>query len=184
MKIITVFPAAILYLTVIAAHAQSLGDLAREEQKRRDSIPFEKTATIGFAPERVLEEGDDNGETQDADTEGIGKESDSSAEKAATDRETALYGKPESQWREAMSDARNRVKQLEDEAKELTSRRNALQLNRNKINKTRRGPIDDEIGKIRAAQELNGKNQEEARKALQSLQKEARSSGALPGWTR
>lgn len=49
MKKITVFLIAVLHLTCIAAYAQSLGDLAKEEQKRRDSVPANKTITIVLA---------------------------------------------------------------------------------------------------------------------------------------
>ena len=186
MKRLIFFFAAVFYLTGIAAYAQSLGDLAKEEQKRRESIPDEKVTTIEYTPPDAPDEEDATGEAGNKDN--LAKENvkypESSLKKAALDRETALYGKPESQWREAMTEARNRVARLEEEAKELTSHRNALQLQYNRTNRTRRGSIGEEINKTKTSQDMNRKNLEQAREALQSLQNEARSSGAPPGWIR
>lgn len=190
----------IFYLTGIAAYAQSLSDLAIEEQKRRNSIPVDKVTTIELAPPEMpheevaadlaenedadIETQDPDVETQDADTEENGDEPEYSSIKAALDRETAMYGKPESQWRETMSGARDRLMQLEEEVKKLTSQRNALQLQYNRTNGTRRGPINDALIKTSTELYTNRQNLEQARETLQSLQKEARSSGALPGWIR
>lgn len=52
MKKFTVFPVTaimVLYLISAAAYAQSLGDLAREEQKRRDSIYVDEAITLEVA---------------------------------------------------------------------------------------------------------------------------------------
>ena len=88
----------------------------------------------------------------------------------------------ESYWRNVISDARNRLRQLEDDSTELTSRRNALQLQHDRTNGARRGPIKDEIERTKQAQENIRIDLKQAREELQSLLNEARSSGALPGW--
>ena len=171
-----VFLAVFFYMAGIAAYAQSLGDIAREEQKRRESITGGITLVLKSAPPVAQ---DEKASTKDADAKKDGEESD---EKAEPDELTDLYGKPESYWRGTMSDARSRLKQLEDEMKELTSQRNALQLRHDSTNGAWRASIKDEIDRTRQAQEQNKKDMEEARSKLQSLRDEARSSGALPGW--
>ena len=197
MKKYTVFLSAVLCLTVVAAYAQSLGDFAREEQKRRDAIPDDRTITLKSAPITVPYEDnekkevladdeyayDETEDPQDADAEDDEEDYEYPAEEMAEpDEATDLYGKTESYWRNTMSDARNKLREMENEAKELSSRHNALQSQHNRTNRARRGPIDNELDKTRQAQELNRKNLEQARKELQSLQNAARSSGALPGW--
>ena len=49
MKKSTILLVVILYMTGVAAHAQSLGDLAREEQKRREAVS-DKITIIDNAP--------------------------------------------------------------------------------------------------------------------------------------
>jgi len=256
----------ILYLTGIVAYAQSLADLAREEQKRRDSISGSRTIIFKFEPPVVPDEtvrtvyqiqaasfsrpesaaevrdslagklgvpvvvhlNPDTGTSQirigkfstreeaqdylpavhrdypDAFivtgeiTSGGGTAAEEKAaddktknpqdayaekdeEKSGPDEAAVPYGKSETQWRKAASDARSRIKQLEEEAKSLASRRDALQ-RQHRTNVSQRGSIRDEINKTRQAQEQNGKNLEQARRELQSLQDDARSSGAPPGW--
>ena len=194
MKRSIVFLVVILYLTGGAAYTQSLGDLAKKELERRNSIPADKTITIELASatvpnEEVLtedaENGDDYDETENPnniDVEETVKASEYPAGKTDPDGLTDLNGRPESYWRTTMSDVRNRLNQLEEEAKELTSRRNALQLQHDRTNGAQRGPIKDEIDRTRLEQDLNRNSLEETRKELQSLQNEARLSGALPGW--
>ena len=190
MKKSIVVLAAVFYLAGGVAHAQSLGEFAREEQKRREGISADRVTTIyGPPPSAPAEESSEGAysETenpQDADAGAREEASDFSSEKAGRYEITDLHGNPESYWRKTMSDARNKVNQLEEEAKELTSRRNALQLQHGRASGTRRNNLRNEINKTALEQDANRKNLEEAQKELQSLQREARSSGALPGWLR
>lgn len=192
MKKSTVFLTVILCLSGIGAYAQSLGDLAIEEQKRRDAISTSRIIVLESAPavasgKEILAEAEENEDASD----GTENPRNTDAEKGQTFSEatnpneiTDLKGKTESYWRSTISDARNKLKQLEDEEKQLTSQRNALQLQNDRTNETRRGTIKDAIDKTRQAQEQNRKNLEQARKELQSLQNEARSSNVPPGWIR
>lgn len=168
----TVFLAVFFYMAGMAAYAQSLGDIAKEEQKRREAVTGSVTTVIQSAPPAAQ---DEKSSTEDAAAKKDGK-------KSEPDELTDLYGKPESYWRNVMSEARSRLKQLEDETKELASWRNALQLRHDSTNGSWRAPIKNEIDRTRQAQEQNKKNLEDARSKLQSLRDEARSSGALPGW--
>ena len=191
MKKCTFFLALSFCLTGITAYAQSLADIAREEQKRRDSLPGGVKLLLGsplptVPEEKNLKEDNDN---IDADVEsdnrqnpGVETDGEDSDEKTAPDELKDLNGKPESYWRNVMSDARDNLKRLEEETKELSYRRNTLQLLHARTNGARRAPIQNEIDQTRREQELNIKNLEAARVKLQSLRDEARSSGALPGW--
>ena len=176
MKKCTVFLAVVFYLTGMAAHSQSLGDLAREEQKRRESISGGVILILESAQPVVL---DNQKPTDDGGAKEDGEES---VKKASSDELEDLCGNPESYWRNTMSDARNMLKHYEGEMTELTSLRNALQLQHDSANGSRRGQIKDVIDRARDAQELNRKNLEEAQSQLQSLLNNARTCGALPGW--
>ena len=66
MKKSIVFLVAVLYMTGIAAYTQSLGDLAREEQKRRESISADKTISIELVPQSASP-GKDNSAASPAD---------------------------------------------------------------------------------------------------------------------
>jgi len=187
-----VFLVTILYLTCIAAYAQSLADIAREEQKRRDSISGRRTIIFKSEPplavfDEEVSRNDLHNDLNDEENENAYDEPENpqnaydekDEEKSGPDEAAVPYGKSETQWRKAASDARSRIKQLEDEAKSLTSRRNALQ-RQHKTNVSQRGPIRDEINKTIQAQEQNGKNLEQARRELQSLQNETVSKPAIP----
>ena len=181
MKRLTVFLVTVLCLTCASAYARSLGDIAREEQKRREAVS-DRVAVIEYAqPDRVtLIETD--ADEEDASAEAENTETAKEDENTASNELTDIFGKPESQWRKTMADARNNLKQLEDEEKVLASRRNALQLQHSRTDGARRAPIRKELDNARQELDLARKNLEQAREELQSLQNEARSSGALPGW--
>ena len=188
MKKIIIFPTAIICLTGIALYAQSLGDLARGEQIRRDSITNSIVIVIESPPPELPGEkvSADDAEDEDAETGNPRKTREAanadSPEKVEPYEITDLYGQNESYWRDTMSEARNRITWLEDETKELTSKRNALQLQHSSANGSRRASIKNDID--RAIQDLDQRRSEleQAREELRTLQNQARSSGALPGW--
>jgi len=195
MKKFTVVLTIVLYLAGGMAYARSLGEHAMEEQKRREGVSADRVTTFYYNPPPVMPvkenskeasaddeyASDETENPRDADAEEL-EASDSSPEEAGRYEITDLRGNNEAYWRKTMSDARNLVKQLEEEASALTLRRNALQLQLSTANGSRRGLIRDDIDKIVIEQDTNRKNLEEARGELQSRHNEARSSGALPGW--
>jgi len=196
MKKITIFLVAIICLTGIALYSQSLGDLARGEQARRDSISSSRT--IAFEPDppelsdeevltEVLTDDAENAESDDDDDAEPGnpkkaKAGSSGDSKVERYEITDLNGRNESYWRDTMSAARDRIQQLEDETNELTSKRNTLQLQHSRTNGSKRAPIKDEIDRVMQDLEQNKSVLEQAREELRSLQNEARSSDAPPGW--
>jgi len=205
MKKLIVLLIATLSMAGIAAYAQSLGDIAHEEQIRRDSITNSITIVLKSASPPVTDKETtlDTAENDEANQNGdFAKKAEPDenidrnivtlcssnasiagcVEVVEPEENTDLNGSTESYWRGVISDARNRVRQLEYDSTELTSRRNALQLQHDRTNGARRGPIKDEIERIRQSQENIRRDLEQARGELQSLLNEARSSGALPGW--
>ena len=190
MKKITIFLVAIICLTGIALYPQSLGDLARGEQARRDSISGGRVIIFESEPPELTDEEaltDDMENEEDDNAPGNPKKTKAgndgeSPEKNERYEITDLNGKNESYWRDAMTTVRDKIKQLEDEANELTSRRNALQLQHGRTNGSKRAPIKDEIDRTIQDLEQNKSVLEQTREELRNLQNEARSSAALPGW--
>ena len=82
-----------------------------------------------------------------------------------------------------MSEARQRVKDLENEKNVLILKQNRLENGfYREDNGFKREGIQREIQKTFYEQDLNRENLRKARDALEDLLKEARKSGALPGW--
>ena len=84
-----------------------------------------------------------------------------------------------------MTAARKKVKDLEDEANVLTLKLNKLQTEFNDAGDQFRGEsVQREMQKTYYEQDLNKENLAKAKEELDDLEKEARKSGALPGWLR
>jgi hypothetical protein len=169
------------------ASAQSLADLARQEKERRAKVTDEtKVITNNDRPKGA-------GETATAEAEpapekkgdkGIDvADGKAKADKKADDEPKDLFGRTESFWRQTFSDARKRVKDLEEESRVLQLKINDLQ---NKFysesNGYKQQDIQREIQKCFYEQDVNKQNLAKARNELQQLEVEARKSGALPGW--
>lgn len=193
MKCITaIFSAAICIAIASSAYAQSLADIAAKEKQRREQIDE--------APEKITNEkmseysggsvstikpfappsANTDSETSEGDAESTenGKEVD-------PDEPVDFQGRPESYWRETMSNARKKVKDLEDEANILTLRLNDLQTQfYNSGDGFKQESVQREIQKTYYEQDLNKENLAKAKEELEDMEKEARKSGALPGWIR
>ncbi len=171
------------------ASAQSLAELARKEKDRRQKISSQRVVitnhdtskykngalTTASPPPRA------SGQHDDATPVSMGN--DESADKPAEDEPVDFSGRTESFWRQTMTDARQRVKELENESTALTLSLNDLQ-NRfySEADGFRQQQIQREIQKSFYEQDLNKNNLKTAQDQLNDLIKEARKSGALPGW--
>jgi len=205
MKSITVFLTGLFLLAVTSfGYSQSLADLAKKEKDRRQAVkgdvkvitsieaakyqyapvttsvppptpPAENTAAENAAPanQKPPIEGEAKAEaasgTQNA--------------KSTGDEPTDYFGRPESFWKQSFADARQRVKDLENECNVITLKLNDLQ---NRFYRESDGfkqqEIQREIQKTFYEQDVNKQNLEKAKSALDNLEKEAHRSGALPGW--
>jgi hypothetical protein len=183
--------AVFAFLPAIAADSESLADLAKKEQERRAKIPTETKVitnddsekykggpiTTGTHPSEPATENTSTEKTASgtaATTKGIA---------ASSDEPVDLEGRPESFWRQTMSDVRKQVKDLENQTDILILKLNDLQ---NKFYREDNGfkqqEIQTEINKTFYEQDQVKDKLAKAKDQLDDLEKEARKSGALPGW--
>jgi hypothetical protein len=192
MKLASISLIAIFALSpALAGDSESLADLAKKEQQRRAKITTETKVITNDDSEKYKDGAVTTGtlpsEPSDENTgaERAGSETDASAKglKADSDEPVDLLGRPESFWRQTMTDARKQVKDLENQADVLALKLNDLQ---NKFysedNGFKQQQIQTEINKTFYEQDLAKDNLAKAKDQLQDLEKEARKSGALPGW--
>lgn len=190
-RIISVCAAFVFFLTAVAAYSQSLADLAKKEKERREKIKQgskvitnEDTPKYAAGPVTTGTPPPPSA-SQKASAEQPGTEAGtaSKAAKANPDEPVDFQGRPESFWRQTMADARQRVKNLENEANVLILKLADLQ---NQFYREASGfkqqDIQREIQKTIYEQDRNKGDLAQAKDQLQELEKEARKSGALPGW--
>jgi|WetSurMetagenome_2_1015567.scaffolds.fasta_scaffold93620_3 hypothetical protein len=189
-KFVSLLP-AVFFIFISAAYSQSLSDLANKEKTRREGVKGEVKVIINDQSAQQ----DENTESQKPDTaakteddkkENSPSENQSKAAKEAKtdpDEPVDFQGRPESFWRKSMADARQKVKDLENEGKTLTLKMAELQTKFYNIDDGfARESVQKEIQKTIYEQDLNKTNLEKAVNALSDLENEARKSGALPGW--
>ncbi len=186
-----------LLLAALASfgYSQSLADLAKKEKERRDAVKAptkvitdteaakyrsNPSTTASAAPAA----GTEKTEAGKADAPGAKPAAEAAAAKEKpVDEPVDFQGRPESYWKQTFADARQKVKDLENEANVLILRRNDLQ---NQFYRESDGykqqTIQREIQKAIYEQDQNKDKLSKARDALADLEKEARKSGALPGW--
>jgi len=164
--------------------AQSLADLAKQEKERRAKVTTDTKVITNNA--RAKEAGTTEAEPPAAKQPDKGVDpldGKPKSDKQADDEPKDLFGRTESFWRQTFSDARKRVKDLEDESRVLQLKINDLQ---NKFYSESSGfkqqDIQREIQKSFYEQDQNKQNLAKAKAELQQLEVEARKSGALPGW--
>lgn len=192
MKLASVSLIALFALfPAIAADSESLADLANKERERRAKVTAETKLITNDDSEKYRDGPVTTGvlpsepSTEKADSEEAGSEVDASAEdfEASPDEPVDLQGRPESFWRQTMADARQQIEDLQNQADVLVLRLNDLQ---NKFysedNGFKQQEIQAEINKTFYEQELVKDKLEKAKDQLDDLEKEARKSGALPGW--
>jgi len=188
MRKFTISLSAMVFILIATiAYAQSLADLANKERERRNEITDARVITSEEAAKFVTE-------TEPAPSEPDNSADGESAEKPEGEAEVEgnevdpdepvdFLGRPESYWRETMARARKTVKDLEDEKNVLVLKQNRLE---NEFYREddgfKREGIQREIQKTFYEQDMNKENLAKAKEALEDLEKEARKSGALPGW--
>jgi hypothetical protein len=182
---------AFFVLFVSMAYSQSLGDLAKIEKERRESIKNDRVITdeniakyrskseaAKDASSKPSAQSGDKGSKENK-TDSAAKKENESADEEAID----FQGRPESYWRKTMSAARENLVRLENETNVLILKLNGLQDQFYKeADGYRRETVQRDIQKTYYEQDLNKQNLEKAKAALQDLENEARKSGALPGW--
>jgi hypothetical protein len=183
MKIVAAFFQIILFLaSAFIVHAQSLADLAKKEKERRSRITKARVITVEEAAKYITKP-NPSATKKNSEEKAGESEAESKAEKPDLDEPVDFQGRPESYWRQTMAEARQRVQDLENEKNVLILKQNRLENEfHGEDNGFRRETIQREIQKTFYEQDLNKENLEKAKAALEDLEKEARKSGALPGW--
>ncbi|HSW38984.1 MAG TPA: hypothetical protein VLL97_05780 [Acidobacteriota bacterium] len=178
-----------LVLTVSYAGSQSLGELAEKERERRNKIQEyrvitdEEAAKFISIPEMSKIASIPSESEKNRKSDEHGNEPTEAVSKPDPDEPVDFQGRPESFWRRTMSEARQRVRELENEEKVLILRINELQDRFFKQSDGfHRETIQRELQKSYYEQDLNKENLAKAKAGLQDLENEARKSGALPGW--
>jgi len=197
-KLGALLPVAFFVMLASTAYSQSLADLANKEKERRAEIKdfkvitdeeaakYKKSETTANAPDQLsgkkdLEKKEAQVETQVGTH--VESQTQAQAEKPDRDEPTDFQGRTESYWRKTMADARQKVKDLENETNVLILKRNDLQNKFYNLDSGfQREAIQRDIQKNIYEQDSNKENLEKAKATLQDLENEARKSGALPGW--
>lgn len=175
-KISLILQAILVIAAASAAHPQSLADLAKKEKLLRSRITNARVITAEEAAKYITEPDAPDSASSRSTVK-------AKPEKADQDEPMDLLGRTESYWRKTMSEARQRVKDLESEKNVLILKRNRLENEYHREDDGfKREKIQRGIQKTLYEQDLNTKNLDRAKDALEDLEKEARKSGALPGW--
>ena len=190
-KIAVLLHTVFLIAFVSVSYAQqSLADLAKQEKERREEIKNNRVITNEEAASYVKEANPSSAlPEQQSGTVHPDKRGSEAANKPQTDNPEAdepvdFEGRPESFWRKTMAEARQKVKDLTNEANvivlKIADQRNEFY--RMDSGFKQRGDLQREIQKSYYEQDLNKENLEKAKLSLQDLENEARKSGAPPGW--
>jgi hypothetical protein len=188
-RIAVLLPLALLIAFVSAANSQSLTDIAKKEKERRGEVKNTKVITDEEAAKyRSQAPADAAAPDQAAAAAGSEKKEGEAgakpeAGKADPNESTDFQGRPESYWRKTMGDARQKVKDLTNEANVIVLKLADLQKEFNVAGDNfRRESLQRDIQKSYYEQDQNKEQLEKAKAELQDLETEARKSGALPGW--
>ena len=184
-RILVIVTPAVLFLLASNSSAQSLGELAKKERERRQQVQSEvrvitnkEAAKFNSGPVTTLSLPSSQAPGKEApDKTG------NATVKPISDEPVDFQGRPESWWRQTMADARKNLKDLGNEGNVLTLKLADLQNQfYREASGFRQQEIQREIQKSLYEQDRNKENFEKAKKELEDLEKDARRSGALPGW--
>lgn len=195
-KLAVLLPMALFIAFVSTAFSQSLADIANKEKERRQGVKNDKVITdeeaakynsqTKPAPTPAADQPAAKADSENKEAGAEGQAAGDTADKAgkpANDEATDYQGRPESFWRKTVADARQKVKDLETETNVLQLKRNQLQNDFYAVDSGfQQEEYQRQIQKCIYEQDQNKEKLEQAKKELQDLLKEARSSGALPGW--
>ncbi len=190
LKLAALLPLTFLAVLVTAVHSQSLADLAKMEKERRQEIKNgikvitnAEAAKYTSGPVTTFSVSAKPAHRSESEGEDRKAEKEAQASKADPDEPVDFQGRPESYWRKTMAEARQKVRDLENEANVLSLKQNDLQMQfYREDDGFKREGIQREIQKTLYEQDRNKENLAKAKDMLADLEKEARKSGALPGW--
>jgi hypothetical protein len=184
MKIFAALVQTVLVFAIAStAHSQSLADLANKEKERRQEVKNDRVITAEDAAKYHSTASAASSADQPAAASDSGKKDTPKADKPVSDEPVDFQGRTESYWRDTMTAARQKIKDLENEANVIVLKISDLQNQFYSMDDGfKREGIQREIQKGFYEQDKNKEDLAKARDALQDLEKEARKNGALPGW--
>jgi hypothetical protein len=171
------------------AYSQSLADIANKEKERRQEIKNEVVITdeqaAKYRSQPSAADADQTAAKPDVSKKPSEAGAESKNEKTDRDEPVDFQGRTEGYWRQTMTEARQKVKDLQNEANVITLKISGLQTEfYSEDNGFKREDIQREIQKNFYEQDKNKEELAKAQDILQDLEKEARKTGALPGWLR
>jgi hypothetical protein len=186
-QIITIISVLFLLAAAGSGYSQSLADLAKKEKERREKIKTDAkvidNTNSGKYRSGAVTTGTPPPGPGSAHTDLDKDAAASSPSKPTSDEPVDLQGRSEGFWRQTLADARKRVSDLENQANVLVLRLADLQTRfYRESDGFKQQEIQREIQKTFYEQDLTKENLAKARDQVQDLEKEARKSGALPGW--
>ncbi len=198
-KVVTGFGAALLVCSV-AASAQGLGDLAKQEEARRKTVaspgkvytneslrseppPSTPPASTPAASSATADKKDS---TSPADKAAADKTAAATGDKAAADKAAATpSAQDEAGWRKKIEDARKQLDRSQSFADALQTRINSLTTDfTNRDDPAQRAQIAADRDKALAQLTELKKEIEANTKAIQNIQDDARKAGVPAGWVR
>jgi hypothetical protein len=195
-KIAMLLQTGLFVALAAVAYSQSLADLANKEKERRQEIKNEVVITDEQAAKFRSQPSTPADADQTAAKPDVLKKpsepgaepkagAESKNEKADPDESVDFQGRSESYWRQTMAEARQKVKDLQNEANVITLKISDLQTQfYREDDGFKRENIQREIQKSFYEQDKNKEELAKAQDILQDLEKDGRKNGALPGWLR
>lgn len=182
---------ALMLMSAAQAGAQSLGDVARQEEARRKSVggagkvytndrlqPAPPSSASPAVPAAAAKPA----EPATGDTAAKPETSGGASAGAAVGAEPP---KTEEEWRKRMADARDAVARSQTFIDALQSRINALNTDfENRDDPAQRGAVAADRQKATIEMDRVKKEMEQQQKAIKAIQDEARRAGVPAGWTR
>jgi hypothetical protein len=196
LRIATKLALWILGIAVLG-YAQSLSDVAKKEKERRekmkagskvitndDTVKYANGPVTTTAPPAPPAAAPAAGKEKAEPEKPAGETPKAAAgAKANPDEPTDFQGRPESFWRQTFADARQKVKELENKENVLVLKIADLQY---RFSTTDDGfqkqAIQIQLQKAFTERDQTGADLAKAKAQLDDLEKDARKSGALPGW--
>ncbi len=194
MKRLTIILATLILVTSASvAFSQSLVELAKKEKERREQIKAQgkvitnqdaskfKSGAVTTLP--IPAESAPQKATSDKEPPVKPADQEAKSAKPASDEPTDFQGRSETFWRQSLADARKKIKDLENEGNVIVLKIASLQ---NQFYRESDGfkqqTFSRDLSKAFYEQDLNKEKQITAKADLDDLLREARKSGALPGW--
>ncbi len=190
-RLIPILTFVFLLISAGAVYSQSLAELAKKEKLRREQVKAQERVITNQDPSKfkpgtvttMAAPAEPAAQKAAPEKAAPQKEAAANPAKPVSDEPTDFQGRPESFWRQTLADARKKIRDLENEANVIILKIAGLQNGfYRESDGFKQQQIQREISKAIFEQDLNKEKLSAAKADLDDLLKDARKSGALPGW--